>query len=151
MLKILLASQPLSRCAYRINVYFSYKHSWKDNLEISWSCLLQVACPVETISLKRQTLKDEGFVPVKEKQWLQKGVIYMKGRKIKGSRTVRLSEFPSCSFLILLGYERLRPGSIESAHFNSGSLKTDTAVMKVRFMSFLFQKNKLLVRHRIFW
>lgn len=91
-------------------------------------------------------------MPAKEKQQPQKSVIYMKGRKkIKGSRIVRLIEFPSWSFLILLDCERPRPGSIESAHLNPDLLMTDTAVMKVLFMSFFLQKTKAFVSHRIFW
>lgn len=81
-------------------------------------------------------------MPAKEKQRLQKSVIYSKGRKkIKGSRIVRLIEFPSCSFLVLLGCERLRPGSIESARLNPELLMTGTAVTKVQVMSFSFRKS----------
>lgn len=91
-------------------------------------------------------------MPAKEKQQLQKSVIYSKGRKkIKGSRIVRLIEFPSCSFLILLGCERPWPGSIESAHLNPDSLMTDTAVTEVQFMSFFSPKNKTFVNHCIFF
>lgn len=81
-------------------------------------------------------------MPTKEKQRLQKGVIYMKGRKRKGSRTVRLGEFPSRRFPVLPGCERPQPASMESARFNSGSQKTDTAVTKVQLLSFFLQKNK---------
>lgn len=97
-------------------------------------------------------------MPTKEKQRLQKGVIYMKGRKRKGSRTVRLGEFPSRRFPVLPGCERPQPASMESARFNSGSQKTDTAVTKVQLLSFFLQKKTkqkkttmLLVRHRGFF
>lgn len=90
-------------------------------------------------------------MPTKEKQRLQKSVIYSKGRKkIKGSRIVRLIEFPSCSFLILLGCERPWPGSIDSAHLNPDLLKTDTAVTKVPFMFFFSLKNKAFINRHIF-